>query len=1561
MVSCKIKARERDAVIKSFAAGVVPTIGLQHIQVDRKDEILAILGDLERIGDGGAAARFVVGKFGAGKSFFLNLTKSVAIAKNFVVMQADISMKRRLASTTGYARALYTELVYRMSVEARPDGGAFDVIMGKWARGIASRRPEGFDVDAAVREELKPLQDMAGGFNFVSAAAKYCESVLSGSEKTSRAAKKWLSGSFSKLTEAKAELEAESFINDKDIYDYLKLWAAFVRLAGFSGLLVMMDEMGLLAQCLPNHAARDGNYEVILQILNDCLQGRASGIGFIFAGADFFLDDPKAGLMGHGALASRLAPNPFARDGLKDLSTPVIRLGEFTPEDLYLLFENIRDIFAMGDRSKYLIPDEAIHSFMNLCAWSLGENFYKTPRDAVKLFTGFLSVLRQNAGARWQNVLDTTEIETGEREIPLKPAAAKDLPPEQSETSAAAQKEIEFETEETPARLADSEKTPEAEKSASREPTQEEERPAAHVPNVPEPAFPELKQAFERVFEPVFQPDVSTEPEILPEIELEPEVALDTGEITAGDRLELDFGPDNGGSRDYVPESDFELGPGPELYVVEPRPEVYDPNILYILPDAGSSHDMPRRLVKPERHGTGAAEPIAAAAVGASVRDEEDMRVGHVLYGNENDLKVFLPNIISRNPLIGMERIPPGVQNNLVRMSGKILINAYNDYLPNSYEKMLLSVTLINIAKRWTSDDEELFWNFLGRQLGFDKDARESLYTTMCNAIFETMRSHDRFFSQNRKTNKRECYATIMAHALSTRDSMYSLFDFLFDFYTENLRCRIIKGDSAVGVMVSELRRRFDESDEPRNVLLKGKYSGICTGLVAIIVKRPNFFRKFAEEILMKINRLAAGSRLENATYLDELLNSWSGQRASLDIACEAFRGGLKLPLAVAYDEIRPRYEIRDSNSVNLVIPSVRLDTYPPGMAVAEITCGESSFSENLHVYGDEFARTIEEKVITVSGLSRFTSPKDLMIKLTISAGDKQIYSSGTSLYRDMIVFRGEDEIPLQGVSKGLYTIFTSSDRCLSFDESADDRVVPAHAGQIRAVKFDEKYGITIDGHLVHTDSGNDSPDVVISAEPCREAAFLWRGNEYDVYTEKFSVTVRVPEQQDLGRYTFKLGGSEIPFRKCILRNSEDMTECAIEAVPDVSNGGIFDISVTDRDKGGREVLRICCCIIEGLGISFDRPYYFEDAYGGTVAIDTDSRRIEWPLGSGESILVPFEDGDLKIKVPIVYWRTVPSLRGTGKENSAMRWHSSIPPETKLEVVCPDEVACKLKMGDNTIEHAKRENGLVVFNLGDSLRTAEFGRDEEIVQTELMLESTDDNSSRELLPICLKETFEESPRFEMRDGVLSLKNHWAFVGPSDGRLEYSFKGRTSESYVVRAGDSVISPTCGLPHGNYQYRVLTLSGDEAAPEKKVIMSGSCILGDVDIFHFDNKLLEIRRVRAGFKEFFIQPIYVENLEFAETRAQYDDGVYYPVYGGVCYSINRDDQHVYFGDDFNPVRVVIINSRDICLYRKDGGKPCLVYDSRHKITAQIPDTKSGLVHYIPDFYEYEALDGR
>src|SRR5438445_8755549 len=103
----RITDREKTAILSSLSAGVVPRIGLHHIQVGRKGEVAAVLEDLKKVEYGGSAIRFIVGRFGAGKSFFLNLIQTVALERKFVVVRADITTQRRLHSSGGDARSLY--------------------------------------------------------------------------------------------------------------------------------------------------------------------------------------------------------------------------------------------------------------------------------------------------------------------------------------------------------------------------------------------------------------------------------------------------------------------------------------------------------------------------------------------------------------------------------------------------------------------------------------------------------------------------------------------------------------------------------------------------------------------------------------------------------------------------------------------------------------------------------------------------------------------------------------------------------------------------------------------------------------------------------------------------------------------------------------------------------------------------------------------------------------------------------------------------------------------------------------------------------------------------------------------------------------------------------------------------------------------------------------------------------------------------------------------------------------------------------------------------------------
>lgn len=410
-----IKPRERGAILQSLRAGVVPRIGLQHIQVGRKDEIAAILKDLDTVTQGGASIRFIVGRFGAGKSFFLNLSRIVALEKKFVVAQADITPDRRLHATGGQSRNLYSELMHNLASRTKPDGGALPGIVEKWVSGLdydmRSKGASDADILKAIPEKLTVLQDMVSGYDFAMVIRKYFEGFLTHNDEQTASAIRWLRAEYSTKTEARQDLGVRSIIDDQSIYDYLKLLAAFVRMAGYSGLLVNLDEMGVLSHRLNNSQARNANYEMVLRILNDCLQGSVAGLGFVFAGTDAFMDDKRRGLASYEALATRLATNTFAAQGLKDYSGPVIRLTNLTPEDMYVLLSNIRNVFACGDASRHLVPDQGIVAFLEHCSKTLGAEFFRTPRDSVKGFVGFLSVLEQNPGTDWKGVLGQTKLE----------------------------------------------------------------------------------------------------------------------------------------------------------------------------------------------------------------------------------------------------------------------------------------------------------------------------------------------------------------------------------------------------------------------------------------------------------------------------------------------------------------------------------------------------------------------------------------------------------------------------------------------------------------------------------------------------------------------------------------------------------------------------------------------------------------------------------------------------------------------------------------------------------------------------------------------------------------------------------------------------------------------------------------------------------------------------------------------------------------------------------------------------------------------------------------------
>ncbi|TAN02641.1 MAG: ATP-binding protein [Rhodanobacteraceae bacterium] len=419
-----IRPKDRDTIIQSLRAGVVPRRGQHLIQVGRVREIEAMVADIDRVADGGSSFRFVIGEYGSGKTFFLNLVRAIAMERKLVVASADLNPDRRLHASGGQARSLYAELMRNLATRTKPEGGALPGVVEKFiATASAEAKQQGVATEQALRSKLEQLTELVNGYDFADVIAAYCRGAEEGNEQLKSDAVRWLRGEFSTRTDARSTLGVRTIVDDASVYDQLKLMARFVRLAGYAGFFVCLDELVNLYK-LANSQARSSNYEQILRMLNDSLQGTAIGLGFVLGGTPEFLMDTRRGVYSYSALQSRLAENTFATDGLMDFSGPVIRLSSLTIEDFYLLLRKIRHVYAGGNPERYLLPDPAIAAFMEHCSSRIGDSFFRTPRTTITSFINLLAILEQNPGTDWKALvggLDVTSDDGGKGDLVVEP------------------------------------------------------------------------------------------------------------------------------------------------------------------------------------------------------------------------------------------------------------------------------------------------------------------------------------------------------------------------------------------------------------------------------------------------------------------------------------------------------------------------------------------------------------------------------------------------------------------------------------------------------------------------------------------------------------------------------------------------------------------------------------------------------------------------------------------------------------------------------------------------------------------------------------------------------------------------------------------------------------------------------------------------------------------------------------------------------------------------------------------------------------------------------------
>lgn len=407
-----IKPKERETIIQSLKSGVVPRLGLQHIQVGRNEELKSFIKDIDTIADGGTSFRFVIGEYGSGKTFFMSLVRSIALEKGLVTVHADLSPSKRLHGSDGQARLLFSELIASMSTRTKQDGNALANILDKFVMQVKSEAEANGQNNAgkAILTALSELNDYTSGFSFATVVMKYWQGYEAGDDTLKGNALRWLRAEYTTRTDAYRELGVRDIISDTSFYDSLKLYSVLIRKAGYKGLLVCLDEMVNLYK-ITNSVSRKANYEQILYMLNNTLQGTFPSIGFVMCGTPEFLTDSARGLYSYDALKTRLSENSFVKQlGLIDYNSVVLRLASLTKEELFILLKNLRNVFASGDESRYLVPDEALVSYLHHCDAKIGESYFRTPRTTIKSFLDLLSTLEQYPDVKWTDIIEKVEV-----------------------------------------------------------------------------------------------------------------------------------------------------------------------------------------------------------------------------------------------------------------------------------------------------------------------------------------------------------------------------------------------------------------------------------------------------------------------------------------------------------------------------------------------------------------------------------------------------------------------------------------------------------------------------------------------------------------------------------------------------------------------------------------------------------------------------------------------------------------------------------------------------------------------------------------------------------------------------------------------------------------------------------------------------------------------------------------------------------------------------------------------------------------------------------------------
>ena len=907
----------------------------------------------------------------------------------------------------------------------------------------------------------------------------------------------------------------------------------------------------------------------------------------------------------------------------------------------------------------------------------------------------------------------------------------------------------------------------------------------------------------------------------------------------------------------------------------------------------------------------------------------------------EKDMQVwqcdgkFEEKVFARYPLIGSKILKQETVDKLNEISKKYIDTVLRDPLAklNLRAEMQITLALINNAKNWKNEENSNFWNYISLQFGY-RDTSGAVVRLLQNSLENAMKRNRRLFIED--ANGRAFKSTAVIHALSTRKSWMALFDFLFDFYKNNLNWEIIPGDPLLTVMIRALQQKLgDENSEDIELTISYKVYSFQEGIRKLILLRPVYTRSLFERLLTKIDALVNSAEMPVKTYEEQLCEDWFKEKiTSIANTKKTERQGQarQWDVAIDYSRIRAKLVLKNETDIQLVLPDIRLKEENIKRAILAVYySGSLVHQQNLSWYGNELGKTLNG---TALSLPRFPANlAEMNIQVRINCDEEVIYDSEEALCYKYLIFYGGTEVGISQVKKGNYTFVMPAASVLKVENAEITDIDDFKVTGLKAffLELKDGYVITIDGKLVSFDSIGSTDIRVIPPAECGKLPSVSTDDEeyYFAYRES-ACNIILGNTDFLQQFIVLKNGERTEFSDLDeVENGNGLAfSCRLESVEGTCR--IQVINLADE----RLVFDRSFLLIHNASCSFNREFYYSAAdykeASYRIMIDDFSETVSFNR-EDEEVRIPYRNGELHAEVPRI---EIEETTGSWMNGSSTAWYiGDIPQNSLFKVKNPSNTEISFLVGETDIMY----DGQGLVTIGNVLQSSSESSSSLMTQLIMVVKGISQSERYQLARVCFKEQFMRTPEFWTEGSRLFWNQGGSFIGKADRTFMLTLFGEQEESIGFKLDENTESVELPdeMPVGNYRYEISILSGSLFKRVKEVIAEGDCIIGDQNLLRFLNRRIVIRAITDEFNEeaghIVIRTCYIDNIKFLGMEDTSEG--YCPVYSGVLYTTGYHGERYEFSYDehtnkrgvtkmmVNPVRIVYVGENSLCITDSDG----------------------------------------